>query len=284
MKLIVDSGSSKADWVAVNDQGKILFTTQTSGLNPEILQESDIIRNLQQSFELDNHKNGTTEIYFYGAGCGSDRMKTYLSNVFKTFFVNAEIIHIYEDTYAAVFATTHKKEKAIVCILGTGSNCSYFDGLHLHQKVVSLGYLIMDDCSGNQLGRQLLRSYYFNKMPQNLALEFENSFDLDPDVIKQHLYKEEKPNAYMAGFAKFLIQHKDEPSFRKIILNAIEDLVETHICQYDNCREIPIHFVGSIASYIKEELQEVLSNHNLQLGKVIQKPIDGLIKYHLGTD
>ena len=36
MKLIVDSGSTKADWIAIDDSGKILFTTQTLGLNPEI--------------------------------------------------------------------------------------------------------------------------------------------------------------------------------------------------------------------------------------------------------
>jgi hypothetical protein len=30
--------------------------------------------------------------------------------------------------------TNPKGEKAIVSILGTGSNCSYFDGKELHQK------------------------------------------------------------------------------------------------------------------------------------------------------
>ena len=37
MKLIVDSGSTKADWIAIDDDGKVMFTTQTLGLNPEIL-------------------------------------------------------------------------------------------------------------------------------------------------------------------------------------------------------------------------------------------------------
>jgi hypothetical protein len=29
MRLIVDSGSTKADWIAINEEGKVLFTTQT---------------------------------------------------------------------------------------------------------------------------------------------------------------------------------------------------------------------------------------------------------------
>ena len=64
-------------------------------------------------------------------------------------------------------------KKAIVSILGTGSNCSYFDGKVLHQKVQSLGYIVMDDCSGNVFGKELIRKYYFNKMPKELSVEFE---------------------------------------------------------------------------------------------------------------
>src|SRR6478736_2847700 len=280
MKLIVDSGSSKADWIAIDETGKTIFTTQTSGLNPEILKEEDIIAQLNGSFELVQNKDKVSDIYFYGAGCGTDRMKTHLGKILKSYFPKTNV-SVHEDTYAAVYATTHKREKAIVCILGTGSNCSYFDGTALHQKVQSLGYIIMDDCSGNQLGRQLIRAYYFNKMPQNLAEEFESTYDLDADVIKQHLYKEAKPNAYLASFAKFLIQHKQDPFCQKIILDAVEDLVDNYIFQYDNSKEIPVHFVGSIAYYIKEELAQVFEKYGLKLGNVIRKPIEGLVQYHL---
>ena len=116
---------------------------------------------------------------------------------------------VHEDTFAAVYATTPKDEEAIVCILGTGSNCSYFVGKILHQKVQSLGYIAMDDCSGNRFGRHLLRGYYFNKMPKDLAQEFEEEYNVDPDYIKHNLYKESNPNAYLATFAKFIIKRRD---------------------------------------------------------------------------
>ena len=32
MKLLVDSGSTKADWIAIDANGKVLFTTQSLGL------------------------------------------------------------------------------------------------------------------------------------------------------------------------------------------------------------------------------------------------------------
>jgi hypothetical protein len=51
-------------------------------------------------------------IYFYGAGCGTERMKLDLSQAFQSYFTNA-IVSVEEDTYAAVYATT-QRPKAIV--------------------------------------------------------------------------------------------------------------------------------------------------------------------------
>ncbi len=280
MKLLVDSGSTKADWIAIDDDGKVLFTTQTLGLNPEVLDKEEIISRLDDKFDISHNKDKAANLFFYGAGCGTDRMKNFLTEVFQVYFSNAKI-SVHEDTYAAVYATTPKDQKAIVCILGTGSNCSYYDGTVLHQKVQSLGYIAMDDCSGNRFGRHLLRGYYFNKMPSDLAKEFEEEYNLEPDYIKNNLYKEPNPNAYLATFAKFIIKHKNNPFCRKYIDVEMEDFVQNYIKQYENFQEVPVHFIGSIAFYLKEELQETLTKYNIKLGNVLRRPIDGLIQYHI---
>ncbi|WP_366183600.1 N-acetylglucosamine kinase [Flavobacterium ovatum] len=280
MRLLVDSGSTKADWIAIDDEGKVLFTTQTLGLNPEVLSKEVIIERINDRFDIEQNKDKATHLYFYGAGCGTDRMKSSLSTIFKEYFSNATTVVVEEDTYAAVYATTPKDEKAIVCILGTGSNCSYFDGKILHQKVQSLGYIIMDDCSGNVFGKELIRKYYFNKMPKELAVEFEKEYNLEPDFLKAKLYKEPNPNAYMATFAKFLIQHKDTEFCKKIIFKGMKSFVKNYVKQYDNCKEVPVHFVGSIAYYLREELQITFDKYGLQLGNVLRRPIDGLIAHH----
>jgi prepilin-type processing-associated H-X9-DG protein len=279
MKLIVDSGSTKADWIAIDEEGKVLFTTQTLGLNPEILNGDEIVERLNDRFDILQNKKTTTHLFFYGAGCGTDRMKLMLSQLFQVYFPNA-IVVVEEDTYAAVYATTPKGEKAIVSILGTGSNCSYFDGHVLHQKVQSLGYIVMDDCSGNVFGKELIRKYYFNKMPKELAELFEKEYNVDPDFIKSKLYKEPNPNAYLATFAKFLIQNKEHEFCRKIIFKGMKSFIKNYIKQFENCREVPVHFVGSIAFYLKDELEEIFEKYELQLGNVLRRPIDGLIAYH----
>ena len=280
MRLLVDSGSTKADWIAIDEDGKVLFTTQTSGLNPEIIEGDEIIERLNERFDILQNKDKATHLFFYGAGCGTDNMKISLSRIFQEYFSNA-IIVVEEDTYAAVYATTPKGEKAIVSILGTGSNCSYFDGKLLHQKVQSLGYIVMDDCSGNVFGKELIRKYYFNKMPKELALAFEKEYDLDPDTIKGELYKKSNPNAYLATFAKFLIQHKETEFCKKIIFKGMKSFVKNYIRQFENCKEVPVHFVGSIAFYLKDELQITFDKYGLQLGNVLRRPIDGLIAYHI---
>lgn len=282
MRLIVDSGSTKADWIAIDESGKVMFTTQTLGLNPEILNADEIIDRLNDRFDILQNKKTATHLFFYGAGCGTERMKSMLSQIFTAYFPNA-IVVVEEDTYAAVFATTPKGEQAIVSILGTGSNCSFFDGKVLHQKVQSLGYIIMDDCSGNVFGKELIRKYYFNKMPKELAVEFEKEHDLDPDFIKNKLYKEPNPNAYLATFAKFLIQNKEHEFCKKIINKGMKSFIKNYIRQYDNYKEVPVHFVGSIAFYLKDELQIMFDKYEMKLGNVLRRPIDGLIAYHISN-
>ena len=282
MKVIVDSGSTKADWIAIDDDGKVMFTTQTLGLNPEILNGDEIVERLNDRFDILQNKNTATHLFFYGAGCGTDRMKLMLSEIFKKYFSNA-IVVVEEDTYAAVFATTPKGEKAVVSILGTGSNCSYFDGKVLEQRVQSLGYIVMDDCSGNVFGKELIRKYYFNKMPKELAEVFAKEYDVSPDFVKNKLYKEPNPNAYLATFAKFLIQHKEHEFCRKIIFKQMKSFIKNYIHQFENCKEVPVHFVGSIAFYLKDELAEIFEKYELQLGNVLRRPIDGLIAYHVAN-
>jgi N-acetylglucosamine kinase-like BadF-type ATPase len=279
MKLLVDSGSTKADWMAIDSEGKVLFTTQSLGLNPEVLTKEEILHRLDDKLDISQNKSKASELYFYGAGCGTDRMKKFLKEVFEGYFTNAKV-QVEEDTYAAVYATTAKNERAIVCILGTGSNCSFYDGSTLHQKVQSLGYIAMDDGSGNRFGRHLIRGYYFNKMPKELANEFEKEFNVDADFIKNKLYKEPNPNAYLATFAKFLIKHKDHDFCRKIIKKELKSFVKNYVLQYEEYKDVPVNFVGSIAFYLKDELKVVLEKYGYTMGNALRRPADGLIAFH----
>ncbi|MGB5376464.1 N-acetylglucosamine kinase [Muriicola sp.] len=282
MILIVDSGATKADWIALDEKGDELFMTQTLGLSPEVLTREVIEDRLANNFELSKNRDKVKRLYFYGAGCGTDRMKKFLKNIFKSFFKNAKA-EVKEDTYAAIYSTTKVGHQGIVCILGTGSNCSYYDGHQLFQKVISLGYIPMDDGSGNFFGRKLIRDYYFHKMPQALGHKFAGEYNLDADVIKENLYKQPNPNTYLATFARFLIENKDHPYCKAVIDKGLQQFVNNYIMQFELATKVPIHFVGSIAYFLREELKAVLERNDLVPGVIRQRPIDGLVEFHKQT-
>jgi len=49
MILIVDSGSTKSDWIALDKNGNQLFKTRTRGMNPAILSGDQLLERLVES-------------------------------------------------------------------------------------------------------------------------------------------------------------------------------------------------------------------------------------------
>ena len=279
MILVVDSGSTKTDWIALDDKGEEIFSTQTLGLNPQMLSNEILNERIKNNFDIYKNRKLVNKLFFYGAGCGVDSTQQRILKVFKSIFINSEF-DIKEDTYAAVYSAVDIGIPSIVNIIGTGSNCSYYDGKDVIQRVQSLGYVLMDYASGNYYGKYLIRAYYFNKMPEYLREEFAKNYDLSPNTIKNKLYREENPNTYLAGFAKFLIDNKANEYFKEIIYKGLERFIDYQILQYDDFSKVDIHYVGSIAYYLKDEITKVGKKYNLQTGRFIQRPITGLVDYH----
>jgi len=282
MILIADSGSTKTDWVLVSTQKEIIVRSTSKGLNPTVFSESDLYTTITTNKPVMEYVNEITAVYIYAAGCGTERPKKKLFILLEEIFSNATI-SVKEDIYAAAYAVTNGKE-GIVSILGTGSNCCHFDGKGiLTSKVPSLGYMLMDDASGNYFGRILLRDYFYNKMPKKLHDMFQDEFNLYPDDVKLNLYQKPHPNAYLAQFATFLIKHKKEVYCSHIINKGFSDFIENQITQHDRVYDLPIHFVGSISFLLQDELKKALRSFRLNTGNFIQKPIDDLVSYHLNN-
>ena len=279
MILVVDSGSTKTDWIALDNEGEEIFSTQTLGLNPQMLSNEILNERIKNNFDIYKNRKLVNKLFFYGAGCGVKDTQNRILKVFKSIFINSEF-DIKEDTYAAVYSAVDKGIPSIVNIIGTGSNCSYYDGKNVIQKVQSLGYVLMDYASGNYYGKYLIRAYYFNKMPEYLRDEFSNNYDLSPNSIKNKLYREENPNTYLAGFARFLIENKSNEYFKEIIFKGLERFIDYQILQYDDFSKVDIHYVGSIAYYLRDEITKIGKKYNLKTGKFIQRPITGLVDYH----
>ena len=280
MYLIVDSGSTKTDWFAIDEKGSVLFSTQTLGLNPQVVSSVILTERIINNYDLFQNRNKVSKLFFYGAGCGIKSTTERIKRVFEEIFVNS-LFNIKEDTYAAVYASAAIGVPSIVCILGTGSNCSYFDGKDVHQYITSLGYILMDEASGNFYGKQLIRGYYFNEMPKHLAELFEKEFDLSANTVKENLYRKENPNTYLARFAKFMIAHKNDPYLQEMIHEGLRRFIRHQLFQFDNAKDVPIHFVGSISYFLQAEVNFILKEFGLNMGNIVKRPIGQLVKYHV---
>lgn len=278
MYLIADGGSTKCDWVVIDNSGNVIIETITKGLNPSVFQEATLLERLNSNTELCVVKDKINHLSFFGAGCGTETPKSKLKKVLEGFFIQAEVL-VEEDTMAAVKAVT--QSPAMVCILGTGSNVCFYDGKKIVNPVASLGYIIMDEASGNFFGKKLLQDYFYRKMPQDIAIAFNAEFDLNPDKIKEHLYHHENPNAYLAHFASFIFTQKEiNPYFYSILKEGIEEFIEKRVLLFEESKKHPIHFVGSIAHFSKDIIEEILNEKALLLGKILKRPITNLITYH----
>lgn len=278
MILITDGGSTKCDWVLLDKAGNQVLKTRTSGLNPAVVPEDELLERIRNNPELTRVFEQIEVLDFYGAGCGTDTPKETLHHILKQLFVNATIT-VAEDMLAAALAVTD--QPGVVCIFGTGSNSCYFDGKTARTNVDSLGFILMDEASGNYFGKRLIRDYFYKKMPAEIAADFEKKFDLNPDTIKINLYKKPNPNVYLASFAEFIFNREGiHGYFYNLISEGVLKFIEYRILCYKEAQQVPIHFIGSIAHFSKDIIKDCLNRYNLELGNIVQRPIDGLIEYY----
>lgn len=278
MILIADGGSTKCDWILLNNKGEQLFQTRTKGLNPAVFPEAMLEERIAENPELIEVQNKVEKVHFFGAGCGTETPRKLLEDIIGNFFTNALEVMVKEDMVAAAYAAT--TEPGIVCILGTGSNSCYFDGKDVHMTVASLGYVLMDEASGNYFGKRLLRDYFYKRMPPDIAAKFEKDFNLDSDEIKKNLYKRENPNTYLAHFAEFIFTNERNGYFYKLVHEGINEFIHTRVLSFKEAQTVPIHFIGSIAHFSQDIIKAVAQPYNLEIGNIIRRPIDALIEHY----
>ena len=176
MIAIVDGGSTKCDWVILENSGKISQKTESVGFNPNIINADLIPQEIEKNPHLFLIKNQLDYIYFYGSGCGTVENALLVETQLQKVFPYAKVT-VKEDLTAAAYAAYNGKP-AIVCILGTGSNSCYFDGESIRRDLPSLGFLIGDEGSGSALGKHLVRRFFMKKLPQDLHQEFVETYHL----------------------------------------------------------------------------------------------------------
>ena len=271
--LIADSGSTKTEWALVSESG--VQRAVTAGLNPMHRTDEDIETILRQEFTLPT--DGVEALWFYGAGCVPSACGTMAEALRRV--IGTKNVAVESDLVGAARGLLDR-EAGVVCILGTGSNSALYDGERIVRNVPPLGYLLGDEGSGADLGKRLINSALKGLLPADLTEAFHRETASDTASIIEAVYRKPGAGRFLAGFSPFLHRHLDRPEIRAIVDATFSDFVDRNILSYSDIKNSPIAFTGSVAFYFERPLREVFSRYKLNISRVEQTPMNGLIQYH----
>ena len=276
IKLIADSGATKAEWCLLsNGKKKIIFT---QGISPYFLHTDQITELLLKELKPKLKDIEIDAVHYYGTGCANpvnaQSVKKAISKVFK-----GAKIDVTHDLMAAARALCGHK-KGIACILGTGSNSCYYNGKKIEKNSPGLGYVLGDEGSGAYLGKRVIQYYLYGTFDDDLRGRFDLTFTTNTAEILENVYKKPLPNRYLASFTKFLAENRGHYMIENIIEDGLNDFFFNHLCKYREIWTMPVNFAGSVAFGFKDVLQQLCNSYEFELGKVMKNPMEGLVQYH----
>ena len=276
VKLIADSGSTKTEWCLIGNGKNRKAITQ--GLSPYFLSGEQIREIIAKELPASFRSSAPAEIFFYGTGCSNPENAKIVKKAISAVFKNTKI-HVDHDLMGAAKALCGN-EKGVACILGTGSNSCYYNGKKIVKNSPGLGYVLGDEGSGAYLGKKVIQYFLYKTFEPDLMDRFNIKFNVTAQEILEAVYKKPLPNRYLSQYVPFLIENRGNFMVENIIEDGFNDFFFNHIYKYRESWTMPINFVGSVAFGFKDVLKDMCSSYELQLGKVLKNPMDGLIKFH----
>jgi glucosamine kinase len=274
--LIADSGSTKCEWCYLSNGKKQFIFTQ--GASPYFLSEEQLVTMMDRELLPGLKKKTPTHIFFYGTGCAAPANRALVKRAIKKIFPRA-IIEVEHDLTGAARALCGK-QKGIVSILGTGSNSGYYNGRKIMRNSPGLGYVLGDEGSGAYLGKKVLQYYLYKTFDPELHEKFYRTYRIEADQILDAVYKKPLPNRYIASFTLFLAENRGHYMIENIIEDGLTDFFSIHLNRYPESGKIPVYFTGSVAFGFQDILGELCKTFGWTKGKVLAKPMEGLIAYH----
>ncbi len=297
LRLLADSGSTKTDWVLLLSENpqlpyQALATFKTQGITPVHQTTSEIRKILEYELHsqlstfprakllntrvLESTLMENVDVFFYGSGCTPahvPNMKQAIEEV-----LSPRSVEVYSDLMAAARALCGH-EAGIACILGTGANSCLYDGEHIVQNTPALGYILGDEGSGAVLGRLFINAIFKNPELAELRDLFLKTKKLSLSDIIRKVYNEPMANRFLASTSTFICEHLDNPLVRELVIDNFRHFFRSNITPYQH-RDLPVHFVGSMAYHYRKELEEAGRLEGFIVGQTMKSPMEGLVKYH----
>ncbi len=279
MIAVVYSGSKNACWKIWQDN-KPTVETHTASLNPCFIDEAQISQLLSNNITLIHNAESIKKIYVFAAGASAKEKQKKLANTISQFFINSKI-KVKDDLHGAAIATCHD-QTGIVGILGSGSNCAYFNGIKAEKSNYGLGYILADEGSANYFGKVLLKNFLEDKIPADLKLKLDTKYNLDRPSILEKIYKKPHAQRYLASFLDFYLENNEHAFIQKLIAQGFDQYFTTYIIP--TLAKHPaenIHFVGTVAGSFPKELKAIADKHQINIKSIQSDPIHDILNYYI---
>lgn len=276
-KLIADSGSTKTRWAyMMPGNGPEIFVT--SGINPVTMRHGEIADLLERDVAPNIANRSIDEIFFYGAGCGSEKICSEMTEMLAS-VTGCQEIKVESDLLGAARALCGHTQ-GIACILGTGSNSCLFDGKKIVEHVSPLGFILGDEGSGAVIGRTLLGNILKRQLPEKINEAFSNAYGLSAIEVIDRVYRQPMPNKFLASLMPFVASHIAHPAIEEMVVEQFRQFFKRNVMNYTDVKNRPIHFTGSVAHIFSAQLRNAAQSMSLNIASITADPLPQLLKYH----
>jgi N-acetylglucosamine kinase-like BadF-type ATPase len=197
--LLADSGATKCEWCLIQSKKQQIVYTQ--GISPYFLDASQISTLIKNELISSLNNSRISEVHFYGTGLSNPNNVRIVKKALKQVFPIASV-QAYPDIMATARASCGSS-KGIACILGTGSNCCYFNGKRIMKISPGLGYVLGDEGSGAYLGKKVIQYYLYNTFDEELRYKFDAKYVTNRIEILENTYKQPLPIVTWPGLQYF---------------------------------------------------------------------------------
>lgn len=278
MIAVVYSGTKTANWKIAKD-GKTIAECSMPGINPLFMDQKALLQQLNKKTTLINNAEQIKQIYVFAAGATSAEKRNELAASLSQFFKFSKIT-VQDDLHGASIAACFNKT-GIVGILGSGSNCAYFDGQDPEPNNFGLGFILGDEGSANYLGKIILKYYLQEKLPAELIRKFSTKYDLNRAEVLEKVYKKSMAQHFLSSFLDFYIENKEHPYIQQVIDNAFQRYINTYLLPILKLHpEKEVHFVGIVAGNFPDRLRLVAQKNGFEISTITKEPIYNLLNYY----
>lgn len=284
---LAEAGATKTNWLCAleGERPSQWRSARLAGLNAEAEgwpHAEETLRTTARFLLIEAGWPSPAALYYYGPALhrteARQRMQQLLAELWG---LPPQRVFVFHDLLGAARGA-YPEGKGIVAILGTGSNCAFWDGEVIRRQAGGHGYLLGDEGSGADLGRHLVSALLHNEVPRDIVCRLCSQWPY-PSLLelRSAVYSARRPSAFLAGLVPALTALAEHPWVRALVRSRFEAFIRRTWALWPAPRSV--RYVGGVAEAFEPLLQAVTEEYGGHFQGVVpgQELAERLLAYHL---